>query len=256
MNAGLRRFDGTVALVTGAAGAIGVAIVQRLAKEGAKVFAADMIHAEVARAISADLLEAEGPVIPMTLDVTDAAAWHAAAEVIGTRFGRLDILIHNAGILVAQPLESITMDDFERLMRVNVFGPFLGTKLMLPLLKSSPSAAVVMTGSTASIVASPPNATAYGASKGAIRAMTNGLAEELSGFGIRVNCVHPGPIRTAMTRILQDDPELAREVTRPLMISRLGLPEEVAAAVAYLAASEAGFTTASHLVVDGGFSAR
>lgn len=240
----MRRFVDRIALVTGAAGTIGAAIGDRLSTEGGTVIRADRVAA--------------GP-DAIVLDVTDEKAWDDAAVHCSTCFGRLDVLIHCAGVLRGGMIEETTTEDWQAQFAVNVTGAFLGSRAMLPLLRRGQGANVV---SVASVVGLRGNSgmVAYSASKGGLIAMTYAMALDHAAEGLRFNCVCPGTIEGAMVEMLfADRPD--REAARAASIARhpmarYGRAEEVAAAVAFLASDEASYITGIALPVDGGRSIR
>jgi NAD(P)-dependent dehydrogenase (short-subunit alcohol dehydrogenase family) len=236
------RLAGKVALVTGAAGGIGSAIVARFRAEGATVHATD---------------RASGPGID-PLDVTQAADWDAAHARVAQLHGRLDILVHNAGISGFLPLERLEPADWQRFLDVHATGAYLGTRALLPLMKAAPTAAVVAIGSTLALRPAGP-LPAYAAAKGALRNFCRSVALDLAGQGlaIRVNSIHPGSTETAMMEAnLSADPggRARRMAAHPLAkaLGRLVRPEDVAAAALFLASDEAAYITGIDLPVDGG----
>ncbi|MDE8650978.1 SDR family NAD(P)-dependent oxidoreductase [Novosphingobium album (ex Liu et al. 2023)] len=242
--------EGRVALVTGAASGIGLATALRLAREGATVVAADIDPAG---------LDRHPELHRLTLDVSNEAHWIAAAAQLRDRFGGLDVLVNNAGIVLApQPVTAVGLDDWQRLMRVNVDGVFLGTKHMLPLLRESGGGSLINVSSIAGIRPSA-NAAAYAASKGAVRLFTKAVALECAaaGDGVRVNSVHPGLVETP----IWDDlipPAPGRKTTlealaaRDVPLGRLGRAEEIAAGILWLASDASSYMTGGELVLDGG----
>lgn len=241
----MAQLTGRTALVTGAAGGIGKQTALRLAAEGAAVIVAD-VQDELGAATAAEI-----GALYLSLDVTSEAAWANAVEVVTQRFGGLDILVNNAGISDRDVLENTGLATYEKVVAVTQTSVFLGMKAFAPLLKESAAASVVnissIFGASGGFGASP----AYHAAKGAVRTLTKNVAIEWAPIGIRVNSVHPGFIETPMMGDTDRTPLV--EVT-PL--GRIGRPEEVAAAVLFLASDEASFVTGSELYVDGGYLAR
>ena len=247
------RVQEKVALVTGAAGGIGAAIAETLAREGAKVILADL-EADACAQKASDLgAEARA------LDVTDEAAWQDILADITAAHGCLDILINNAGVLPAlMPLEDTPLSEWRRVASVNLDGVFLGVKHGITAMKAGGGAIVNM----ASIfgLAGAPIIGAYGATKHAVVGLTKSAALECAHFGysIRVNAVCPGYVDTPMTRSLSGsmgiDAELSQLAARA-PVGRMAQPSEIAAAVLYLASDEASFVTGTELVIDGGFMA-
>jgi NAD(P)-dependent dehydrogenase (short-subunit alcohol dehydrogenase family) len=247
----LARFEGLVALVTGAATGIGLATVQRLRAEGARVYATH--HRTPLPA--PDLQGAE----PLPLDVTSEESWTAAARRIGNEAGRLDVLVNNAGRRESGQVEETTLDLWRRQIDVNLTSAFLGCRAMLPLLRAAGGGAIVNVSSITGIRGTE-GMVAYSASKSGIVAMTASLALDLAPEGIRVNCVCPAAVGTRMVTdwlAAEPDPEATRaRVAAKHPLGRIGRPEEVAGAIAFLASRDAGFMTGLAIPVDGGRSIR
>jgi NAD(P)-dependent dehydrogenase (short-subunit alcohol dehydrogenase family) len=240
----MSEFDGLVAVVTGGASGIGAAIAARLASAGASVSALDL---------NTD----PGPtsIVPVTTDVADDASVRGAIEQVVEHFGRLDIVINNAGVGAQGTVEDNDDDEWRRVLDINVLGMVRVSRAALPYLRQSPSAAIVNTCSIAATAGLPQRAL-YSASKGAVLALTRAMAADHLREGIRVNCVCPGTADTPWVgRLLSsaEDPEAERaalEARQPH--GRLVTADEVAAAVAYLASPQSGSTTGIALAVDGG----
>jgi 3alpha(or 20beta)-hydroxysteroid dehydrogenase len=235
--------DQRVALVTGAAGGQGRAIVQRLRADGFLVAACDVNTAELGTSLGG--LD-DDAVIAIPLDVTSPSQWREAVAVIVDRFGSLTTLVNNAGVLHRASIADESVEGFEKAWRVNCLGAFLGIRATLDQLRGAEGAAVVNTCSTGAIRPFPQHS-AYGSAKWALRGLTQIAAAELAPSGIRVNAVFPGPIATPM---LDEDTQARLAATS--ISGRIGRPSEVADAVVFLVSDNASFITGSELIIDGG----
>jgi NAD(P)-dependent dehydrogenase (short-subunit alcohol dehydrogenase family) len=256
-------FDGAVALVTGAASGIGLATARLLADRGARVLVTD-IDAAGAERVAADLGPADR-VAPGYLNVTVEADWDAATAAAIERWGRFDVLVANAGISVAQPVTDMTLDEWRRVMAVNLDGAFLGTRAAIRAMRQCGRGGSIVIVSSASGVKAAPGASAYGASKAALRVFAKSVALECAADGIRVNTVLPAGVTTPMwtnapfwtDMVAQHGGEerawQALAANTPL--KRFAAPEEIAEAIVFLASPAASYVTAAELLVDGGFTA-
>ena len=264
----MNRVDGKVALVTGAGRGIGAGIARRLAEAGARVAVSDLIEENGHRTVE-DIAAAGGEAHFIAQDVTDEAGWETVLAEVGSRFGAPNILVNNAGIYSYAKLEEMPVEDYRRLMDVNVMGVFLGIKHAIRAMKDTPpgsdAASIVNISSVAGLVGSPLSAI-YSASKGAVRLLTKSAALEVAqlGYNIRVNSVHPGLIDTDMAGQVLDrwistgmsDNAARQFVTDLHPIKRLGGPTDIAAGVLFLASPDSAFMTGAELVIDGGWTAR
>jgi NAD(P)-dependent dehydrogenase (short-subunit alcohol dehydrogenase family) len=259
----MERIRGKAALVTGAASGIGRATAILFAREGARVLLTDLdpAGAGVAASIRTDGGEAHF----VRHDVSDEASWVDAIGRVLEAFGRLDILVNNAGIAFVRPLAETTLAEWRRVMAVNLDGVFLGTREAVRAMRRSGGGAIVNMSSASGLVGSP-LASAYCASKGAVRLFTKAVAVEVAGDGIRVNSIHPGGVRTPIWAKADFWPGLVAKsggedaafeaLAGGAPLGRLAEPEEIAEAVLYLASDASKFMTGSELVIDGGYTAR
>ena len=250
----MQRFDGRVALVTGGASGIGRAIAERLAAESAAVVVTD-IQDELGGQVVKGIEAAGGRAVFAHHDVTVPADWERAVTTATETYGRLDVLVNNAGMGDLVPIEETTLEDYERTIAIDQTGVFLGMKLAAEALKASGHGSVVNISSIFGTSGGFGSSPAYHAAKGAVRTLTKNVALHWATEGVRVNSVHPGFIDTPILEQARGTAfETAMLALTPM--GRLGRPEEVAAAVAYLASDDATFVTGSELYVDGGYLAR
>ncbi|WBB51170.1 SDR family NAD(P)-dependent oxidoreductase [Verrucosispora sp. WMMA2044] len=242
--AGAGEFAGLAAVITGGASGIGLATATLLAERGARVACLNLNPRQVPE-----------PLLGLAADVADDASVRAAITTAHETFGGLDILVNNAAIGAVGTIEADTDDDWHRVFDVNVVGIVRVSRAALPYLRASAHAAIVNIGSIAAWLGLPQRAL-YSASKGAVQALTLAMAADHVAAGIRVNCVNPGTADTPWVRRLldaADDPAAELAALRARQpTGRLTTPQEVAAAVAYLASPLSGSTTGSVLAVDGG----
>jgi NAD(P)-dependent dehydrogenase (short-subunit alcohol dehydrogenase family) len=239
-----QELAGRTVLITGAARGQGRAIAERLVGAGASVIAGDVLDAveELADELG-DRVHAGH------LDVADAASWEQVVAAGVKRFGGIDSLVNNAGILRRVRIADETADELERVWRVNTLGPFLGMQAVLPHLRARGGGTIVNTTSTASL-GTHPGFGAYSASKAALRSLTKVAALELAAEGIRVNAVVPGPVLTPMV-VDADDP-IAAERLAATPLGRAGLPADIAELVLFLVSDRSSFMTGAEVVIDGG----
>jgi 3(or 17)beta-hydroxysteroid dehydrogenase len=252
----MHRLEGKVALVTGGGSGLGAATARRLHAEGAFVWITDRV-VEAGQALAKELGERA---TFRQLDVTQEAAWIEVIDAIDAAHGKLDILVNNAGVGVVADIETTTLEQWRFVHSVNVEGTFLGCKHGIRLMKHS-GGSIINLSSIAGIVGDPKLA-AYCSSKGAVRTLTKSVAVHCARkqYRIRVNSLHPAFIDTPMVAGIVSsakDPEKAREgLARAIPLGHIGEPNDVAAAVAYLASDDAKFVTGTELVLDGGLLAQ
>jgi NAD(P)-dependent dehydrogenase (short-subunit alcohol dehydrogenase family) len=240
-----------VALVTGAARGIGLAVAKRFLNQDWRVAMLD-IEGELLKAAVASLAN-PGDTLALHCDVSNKNAVAGAVGAIEQRFGRLDALVNNAGIAVFAPLMELSDDDWDRVLAVNLTGPFLCTRAAVPLMRENGGGAIVNITSISGLRASTLRA-AYGTSKAGLALLTKQLAVELASIGIRVNGVAPGPVDTAMAKAVHT-PEIRADYHEMIPLNRYGLEEELAEAVFFLCSDRASYITGQILSVDGGFEA-
>lgn len=238
-----------VAVVTGAARGIGLAIAKKFLAEDYRVALLDIDAAELAKA---DSLLGEGSVA-ITCDVADQQQVRAAVKVVSTRFGRIDALVNNAGIAVFKPLLETTLEEWQRVLAVNLTGAFICTQACAPVMLKTGGGAIVNIGSISGLRASTLRV-AYGTSKAALAHLTRQQAAELGNVGIRVNLVAPGPVDTAMAKLVHTA-DIRADYHDAIPLNRYGLEEEIAAAVWFLCSDAASYVNGQALAVDGGFDA-
>jgi cyclopentanol dehydrogenase len=249
------RLAGKVALISGGAQGMGAAEVRLFAREGARVVVGDVLEA-AGRTVEAEVGAAGGQAAFVPLDVTREADWERAVALAVERFGRLDVLVNNAGIGAASRVEDTTVEAWDRVMAVNAKGVFLGTRAAIPAMRRAGGGSIVNISSQLGLVGMDDSSPQYTASKGAVRLLTKTTALQYAREGIRCNSVHPGPIVTAMTERRRADPVTYQRMLSRIPLGRYGQPEEVAYAVLYLASDESAFVTGSELVIDGGWTAQ
>lgn len=248
-----KRFEGKTALLTGAASGIGKATAIKLASEGAAVVVADL-HEQAAQAVADDITKAGGKAVAFGGDFTSPAVNEAAVAFAAEKFGGLHLAFNNAGIIGPQgPLHEVTIDDYKKLIDINLDAVFYGLKYEIPAMLASGGGAIVNTASILGLVGTP-GYVPYVTAKHAVSGLTKSAALQYSAQGIRINSVHPGYIDTPLLN------ELSREEYNSLValhpIGRLGTAEDVANVVAFLLSDEAAFVVGSQYTVDGGYTAQ
>jgi cyclopentanol dehydrogenase len=246
------KLDGKVALISGGARGQGAAEAETFAREGARVVFGDVRDAE-GQKVEAGIKADGGEAVYVHLDVTSEADWRHAVETATGRYGRLDVLVNNAGIIIPKvPIEDRSVEEWDRVMAVNARGVFLGTKHAIPAMRRAGGGSIVNISSVAGIGQSLHQEPAYAASKGAVRIFTKVTASQHAREGIRCNSVHPGPIDTDMIHSAMPDPKVLERRLQRVPLGRMGTVAEVVSAVLYLASDESAYMTGSEIVIDGG----
>ncbi|MBV5294279.1 MAG: glucose 1-dehydrogenase [Curvibacter lanceolatus] len=249
----MKRVQDKVILVTGGAMGMGQSHSELLASQGAWVFVADVNQTQGQSTVDG-IRKNGGKADFLKLDVTQEADWNAAVNQIVERAGRLDVLVNNAGILILKPVQDTSNQEWDRIFDVNVRSVFIGTRAAIPVMQKQGGGTIVNISSIYGLVGAP-GASAYEASKGAVRLFTKSCAVDLAPFNIRVNSVHPGVIETQMTKALLNDPAVRPLLLGPTLLKRPAQPIEVSQAVLFLASDESSFVHGAELVVDGGYTA-
>ena len=256
------RLEGKVAIISGGARGVGSevpgmgAVEARLfAQEGAKVVIGDILEEE-GRLLVAEIVDAGGEALFVPLDVTREDQWEAAVATARREFGRVDVLVNNAGVSGRGRVEEVSVDEWDRVMDINAKGVFLGSKAVIPAMRETGGGSIVNISSQLGLVGTDNSSPQYQASKGAVRLLTKATAIQYAKDGIRANSVHPGPIITPMTEESRGDEEQYQLLVSRTPLGRYGRPEEVAYGVLFLASDESSFMTGSELVIDGGWTAQ
>jgi 3-oxoacyl-[acyl-carrier protein] reductase len=245
-----KKLEGKIALVTGGSRGIGAAIAKRLAADGAHVAITYAKDSSSAAAVVKAIESNGGKAIAIQADSVDAEAIKAAVEKAVSTFGKLDILVNNAGTAIPKAFEEATLEEFDRVLNINVRGVFVATQAALKHMKDG--GRIIMIGSCVGERMMTPGLAAYAATKGAVKMFTQGLSREVGGRGITVNNVQPGPIDTDLNPAAGDwaTPQIANTV-----LGRYGHVDEIASLVAFVAGPESAYITGANLTIDGGTNA-
>ena len=248
------RLKDKVALITGASQGLGLAIASRFSLEGALVFLGD-IQEEQGKAAAAELASRGGRAWFVRLDVTDEGSWKAALAALMGRAGKLDVLVNNAGINIRQPIEEMSVESLDKMLAVNVRGPFLGIKHTLPLMRKNGGGSIINMGSVCSLIGHKFTDEAYTTVKGALSQLTKSVAVRYAKDNIRANILCPSTVETALVVELMKNPERRQERLGEVPLGRLAGMEDVASAALFLASEEASFINGVAFPVDGGVTA-
>jgi NAD(P)-dependent dehydrogenase (short-subunit alcohol dehydrogenase family) len=249
------RLEGKVALISGGSRGMGAYEAELFVQEGAKVVVGD-VREDEGRALAEKISEGGGDAVFVRLDVTSETDWAAAVQEAVTRYGKLDVLVNNAGVSARGSIEETTVEDWDRVMDINAKGVFLGTRTAIPEMRKAGGGSIINISSQLGMVGMSESSPEYQASKGAVRIFTKSTAIQYAAEGIRANSVHPGPVITPMTEARRSDAEVQKMMISRIPLGRYGESADVAYGVLYLASDESSFVTGSELVIDGGWTAQ
>ena len=249
------RLDGKVALISGGARGQGALEAELFVSEGAKVVFGDVLDQEGA-AVEAKIKHAGGDATYVHLDVTRDDEWRRAVDLAESTYGKLNVLINNAGIAHGDPILETTDETWDRVMAINGKGVFLGTRAAIPAMQRAGGGSIINISSIAALIGQRHTGSAYAASKGMVRIFSKTTAIQYADDGIRCNSIHPGPTVTAMTAAITDNPEVMERRLREIPLGRLGRVEDVAFGALYLASDESSYITGIELIIDGGLTAQ
>lgn len=240
------RLDNKVTLVTGASKGLGAETARQFIDEGAKVVLTD-IEVDSGQKLAAELGE---NALFVKLDVSKAEDWEKVIQVTEEKFGPVDVLVNNAGVGIYKPIDDLTQNDLDLTFQVDVYGVFLGMKAVLKSMKEHQSGSIINISSVSGLRGAP-TGVAYNAAKFAVTGMTKAAAADLGDYNIRVNSVHPGTFETELAS-QGDVAEYVNELSKTILLKRLGKAKEVANMVLFLASDESTYCTGAEFVVDGG----
>jgi len=246
----MNKLEGKIALITGGSRGIGAAIAKRLAADGANVAITYTKGADAAASVVKEIERAGRKAIAIQADAADAEAVKAAVEKTVATFGRLDVLVNNAGTAIPKTFEETTLEEMDRVIDINVRGTFVATQAALKHMKDG--SRIIMIGSSVGERMMTPGLVPYSATKGAVKMFTQGLSREVGNRGITVNNIQPGPIDTDLNPAAGD---WAAPQKASTALNRYGSVDDVAALVAFVAGPEASYITGANLTVDGGTNA-
>lgn len=250
--------SGKVALVTGAAstGGLGFAAARIMARQGASLFLTDL-DGDEAEARAAELRDAGYQAQGARQDVTDEAGWNDVIAAVVAAFGKLDIMVNNAGIAVLRAMSDMTKADWDKQITVNLDSVYLGTKAAVDQMRRQGAGGSIINMSSVAGLVGVPGTAAYAASKAGVRMFSKTVALETARENIRVNTVHPGMIWTDMQKVaIADNKDVFDQIVEAIPMGRMGEPDDIGAMVAFLASDDARYVTGAELVVDGGMVAQ
>ncbi|MCM3570982.1 glucose 1-dehydrogenase [Neobacillus mesonae] len=254
------RLEGKVAIITGAASGMGLAGAQLFAKEGAKVVATDVVVEKLERNVN-EIIENGGDVTALQLDVSKPESWSDVIDKTIRKYGKIDVLVNNAGIHIAKGILEAELDDWNKVMAINTTGVWLGMKAVIPHMQKNGGGSIINTSSIAAIVGGigDGHGAAYSASKGAVRSLTKHAAQWFGENNIRVNSVHPGAIFTGMAEAvgIKTQENMGSHYNgKAALRPYAGESMDIANAYLYLASDESKYVTGLELIVDGGWTTR
>ena len=249
------RLEGKVAIITGGARGQGATEAKMFAQEGARVVIGD-VRDEQGMQVEAEIRELGGEAVYLHLDVTSDDDWQRAVETAEQRFGKVDVLVNNAAIVLRKDIEETTGEDWDNIMEINAKGVFLGTKAVIPAMRRAGGGSIINISSISGLVSIGPPA--YIATKGAVRLFTKSTAIQYASENIRANSIHPGSVDTDMRREGMGDqtPEEIQARIDNIPLGRVGTTEDISYGALFLASDESSFMTGSELVIDGGYTAK
>ncbi len=248
------RLDGKVALVTGGASGIGAESARFMAREGAKVVVADL-NDPLGTQVVDEICRAGGDAAYFHLDVSDEAEWERAVKFAESAFGKLNVLLNNAGMTVRKVIENADVESWDCIMNVNIKGTWLGIKHAIPAMRRAGGGSIINISSAHALVGDSAGHPAYFASKAGVRLLSKATAVQHAKDNIRSNSIHPGFVETPMTAAFHASGAAAVRIAKTPM-GRLAMPADIAWGVVFLASDESSFITGSELVIDGGVTAQ
>ena len=249
------RLEGKVAIITGGARGQGATEARMFAQEGASVVIGD-VRDELGMQVEAEIRELGGEAVYLHLDVTSEDDWQRAIETAEQQFGKVDVLVNNAAIVLRKDIEETTSDDWDNIMDINAKGVFLGTKAVIPAMRRAGGGSIINISSISGLVSIGPPA--YIATKGAVRLFTKSTAIQYASENIRANSIHPGSVDTDMRREGMGDQTTEEIQARidNIPLGRVGTTEDISYGALFLASDESSFMTGSEVVIDGGYTAK
>lgn len=247
------RVQDKVCLITGAALGMGREHALLLSEHGARLILTDL-NAEAGEATAKDINDAGGDAIFIKHDASSEQDWQQVIKAGVEHFGKIDVLVNNAGVLTLKSIQETTTEDWDFVQSINTRGVFYGVKYVLPAMQKAGGGSIINISSIYGIVGAP-SASAYQASKGAVRLLSKSAAVEYAEYNVRVNSVHPGVIATNMTKDIMVDDASTDALLGSALIRRPAQPKEVSWGILFLASDESSYMTGSELVIDGGYTA-